>query len=139
DFSMELCGGTHVADTSDILAFKIVSEGSVSSGVRRAEAVTGETAVRYLLKHARENLAARAAVNLTNNWQQFLESEDTVTKWIEAAREEKKQLERQMKSRQAAGLDVDALVKGAEKTGKCRLVFAQVDIGDRDVLSQTVD
>lgn len=65
DFSKELCGGTHVKNTSDIAAFKILSENGVAAGVRRIEALTGENVLNYYAK-IEEDLNAAAKVVKAN-------------------------------------------------------------------------
>ncbi len=62
EYSRELCGGTHVGNTAEIAAFKIVSEGGVAAGVRRVEALTGANVFAYYQKVEEElNEAAKAA------------------------------------------------------------------------------
>ena len=133
DFSCELCGGTHVSNTSQIRLFKIISEGGVSAGVRRIEALTGTPAFNWLNANSLEALAVRNATG----------SKEPLN-WIEGKKTEIRTLEKEIKKLQAGSVNVDELVKGAQefklKSGEAaRLVFADLGLDDRDALTQIMD
>ncbi|WP_421859600.1 alanine--tRNA ligase [Oceanicaulis sp.] len=86
-YSVELCGGIHVDRTGDIALFKIVGESSVSSGVRRLEALTGEAARQWLETEA--NKAKTAALSLKVPTHELVER-------VAALQAERKTLERQL-------------------------------------------
>lgn len=65
--SMELCGGTHVPNTTDIWHFKILSEGAVASGVRRIEAITGDAAKDFLTQQSENFNELKSLVKNTKN------------------------------------------------------------------------
>ena len=87
DYSVELCGGTHVRALGDIQLLKIISESAVSSGVRRIEALTGEAARQWLSE--REAKLREAAATLKS-------SPDEVPARIAALVEERRRLEREL-------------------------------------------
>ncbi|MFN3726952.1 MAG: alanine--tRNA ligase [Allosphingosinicella sp.] len=87
NYSVELCGGTHVNALGDIQLFKIVSESAVSSGVRRIEALTGEAARRWLLD--RDTRLREAAATLKA-------SPDEVPARVATLIEERRRLEREL-------------------------------------------
>ena len=86
-FSVELCGGTHVRALGDIGLFRIISEGAVSSGVRRIEALTGEAARLWLI--GREDALKNAASLLKT-------TPDEVEARVAALLDERKKLEREL-------------------------------------------
>jgi len=132
DFSMELCGGTHVQRAGDIGLFKIVSEGGVASGVRRIEALTGEAALAYVEQN---DALLRDLAGLVRGSREDLG--DKVREQLERV----KQLEREVRSlkdRIASGKGVDLAASAVDVQG-VKVVATRVEGADAGALRSAVD
>ncbi|MEY4064791.1 MAG: hypothetical protein RIR26_999, partial [Pseudomonadota bacterium] len=132
-FSMELCGGTHVPATGSIGLFRITSEGSVTSGVRRIEAVTG-AGVLDLLNGLKQNMGSAADLLKC--------SEADILDKVRTLRDTLKETERQLSTVQSrlANSVVEQLVgKAVALAPNVRLVAAQVDISNAQELELYAD
>ncbi len=131
-FSKELCGGTHVARTGDIGICKIVYEGSISAGVRRIEAITGEGALRRF-QEAQAQLARVAGIVRASEAELTEHIEKLVAK-EKALEQELQQLKTKMAQSQAGDLESRAReIKGV------KVLAARVDGFDRAQLRTLVD
>src|SRR5690606_21341884 len=120
DTSIELCGGTHVARTGDIGLFKILSEGGVSAGVRRIEAVTGQGALDHV---AAEEQRLQVAAQLLGA------GSSEVADKLRAVLERQKKLERELealKAKAASGATAD-LASQAVEVGGVRVLAARLE------------
>jgi alanyl-tRNA synthetase len=132
DFSMELCGGTHVQRSGDIGLFKILSESGVAAGVRRVEAVTGQMAYEWVV-HTEQVLRDVAAM--------LRGSRDDVDEKVRELVERSRRLEKevqQLKSKLATGQGGD-LTSQAKDVGGIKVLAAQIDGADAKSLRDAVD
>lgn len=132
DFSVELCGGTHVERAGDIGIFKIVSESGIASGIRRIEAVTGESALNWINEN--ENNLSNIA-NLVKSSKS--EAKDKVVQLLERNRALEKELN-QLKAKLASQAGSD-LIENAIEINGLKVLAHKIDGADPKTLRDTLD
>ena len=133
DFSTELCGGTHCANTGEIGLFKITSESSVAAGVRRIEAVTGLGVLR--LMNEKDRLIADTAHTLK------AQNSADIVKKAAALQSELHELKKEVEvlNSKLAATKVDSILSGAVQVKSFRLATARLDDMQLDVARSLVE
>ncbi|MBA4169684.1 MAG: alanine--tRNA ligase, partial [Chloroflexi bacterium] len=132
-YSKELCGGTHVASTGQIGSFVITGQSSIGTGLRRIEAVTGETATELVGSRLE---ALRAAAQLLG------EREENVPQRVETLLARLREAEKAAKAPRTGGsgrLDAAAALHGAQDAGRAKIVIESFSFADADALRALVD
>ena len=131
-YSIEFCGGTHLDNTAKVGAFQLTSEGSVASGVRRIEAVTGKACMARMEAAQAELSEASAKLKV--------KPADLAAK-IQASLDEVKELKRQIEQFQAkeASAEVERLLQSAKEIGGVKVLTAKVACADAGKLRQLGD
>ena len=131
-YSIELCGGTHLDNTAKVGSFRIVSEASVASGVRRIEAITGKAFVKDAAK-TRDQLSSAASILKAKP----ADLESKLNAQMEEIKTLKKEIE-QFKAKEAAGA-VDQMLSGAKTVGSVKVLTVKVPGADAGKLRQMGD
>jgi alanyl-tRNA synthetase len=132
DFSLELCGGTHLRNTAEVGLFKLVAESSVGAGLRRIEAVTGAGALRYV--NAKEEQLAEIAILVKS-------APHEVVRRVESLIQNNKELEDENETLQArlARYQVQDLVDRVKQIKGIKVLAGLVAAPDMDSLRGMVD
>jgi alanyl-tRNA synthetase len=131
-YSYELCGGVHVGETGEIGPFVIVSEGSVSAGIRRVEALTGRGAVEYIQHNL--NTLGELAHRLGTTPEHAAERIENLQAELAATRKQVAQLQRDM-----ARASFNAMVNNVESINGVQVLVTQVDGVTVDNLREMAD
>ena len=131
-WSIELCGGTHLDNTAKVGPFRVISEGSVASGVRRIEAITGKKYLEEMEKTQNQILDAAAALKVKP-----AELQAKLQSQLEEVKELKKRIE-QFKAKEAAG-EVDRFLFSAHNIGGLKVLTTVVPGADPNKLRQMGD
>ena len=132
DFSIELCGGTHVDRTGDIGLFKIISESSIASGVRRIEATSGQNAMDFI--HHEANLLSQIAQLVKSDKSAVLVRVEQLLEQTKLLEKNIEQLKAQKASQQSA-----QLINQCEKINNKNLLIAKLDNVEAKVLRTMID
>ncbi|MGF1738968.1 alanine--tRNA ligase [Photobacterium satsumensis] len=132
DFSVELCGGIHAANTGDIGLFKIVSEGGIAAGIRRIEAVTGEAAIAAL--HDQEALLTETASLVKSDAASVATKVSALVAHSKQLEKEIQQLKDKLAAQESAGL-----INKAQEINGVKVLVTKLDGADNKALRGMVD
>jgi len=133
DFSLELCGGTHVANTSEIGVFKIISETGVAAGVRRIEALTGRGALAWFNEH--NEVLTMASVSLKTSPNNVLKRIEQLKASIKGLEQDKKKLQQLL----ASGNTSQDLESQIKTSGDVSYLVSSMDAADKELMRTTID
>ena len=132
NYSVELCGGTHLDNTAKVGPFEIESECSVASGVRRIEAITGKECMKKMERMQQMLMEAAAKMKVKPN-----EVSSRLQGYLEEIRDQKRVIE-QYKAKEAAG-DVERFLFGSRNIGGLKVLTASLPQADVNKLRQMGD
>ena len=132
-FSIELCGGIHVNNTSEIGLFKIVSESGTGAGVRRIEALTGKSAFLYLETIQSQFNAVKSQVKV--------KSDDQVLEKIVHMQDEEKELRKQLeqKNKEVTSLKMGDITNQVEEINGLKVLATEVEVPNAKAIRETMD
>ena len=130
--SMELCGGTHVGNTAEIGLFKIISETGIASGIRRIEAVAGQSVLDYL--NVRDNVVKELS-------DRFKAKPEEIPERITNLQNELKNTQKQLDAAKAelAIAKSDQLLAEAETVGEFKIIVAELENADANSLTTAAE